>query len=140
MIEFEVPGKPRPQGSKRHVGNGRMIESSQYVAAWRELVAVMAHQAMKQQGVLPFSKGDPVCLSVDLFFARPKCQFKKSGLKPDAPLMHTQKPDVDKVARAVLDALTGIVFADDSQVIRLAIVKNWSDRDYSIIRVGDIPW
>ena len=140
MIEFEVPGKPRPQGSKRHVGKGRMIESSPYVAAWREMVACMAHQEMQRNKLTCHPKGVPIIVYARLYFERPACHFKKSGLKSDAPLFHAQKPDVDKVSRAILDGLTGIVFADDSQVIRLDVHKNWYDRDYTIIRVGEAPW
>lgn len=40
-----VPGTPRPQGSKRHVGGGRMIESSKYVKAWREKVSQISKHA-----------------------------------------------------------------------------------------------
>ena len=42
MITFHVSGTPAPQGSKRHVGGGRMIESSKKVEPWREAVARVA--------------------------------------------------------------------------------------------------
>ena len=48
-ITFEVYGQPAPQGSKRHVGGGRMIESSKAVAPWREAVKWAAIEAMTQR-------------------------------------------------------------------------------------------
>ena len=140
MIEFEVPGKPRPQGSKRHVGNGRMIESSKYVAAWRELVACMADEAMKDSNLTCVPNGFPLTLNVSLFFARPACHYKKGELRDDAPQFFTKVPDLSKVMRSIEDAMTGIVYADDRQLVKEVVTKDWSDRDYSIIRVGDIPW
>lgn len=46
MIAFDVYGEPAPQGSKRHVGGGRMIESSAKVKPWRQDVVAAAREAM----------------------------------------------------------------------------------------------
>lgn len=42
---------------------------------------------------------------------------------------HTKRPDVDKLARAALDALTGVLFKDDSQVTRLTASKEYAAMD-----------
>src|SRR5690606_16868121 len=47
-LELFVPGRPAPQGSKRHVGNGVMLESSKAVAAWRTTIAWHAAQAYRE--------------------------------------------------------------------------------------------
>lgn len=106
-----VPGVPAPQGSKRHVGRGIMVESSKEVGPWRERIALAAHQ----QGC-PLV-GGAVELELDFVMPRPKSAPKSRT--PDA----VKRPDIDKLARAVLDALTGVVLADDSQVVRLTVVK-----------------
>ena len=46
LIEFWVEGIPRPQGSKRHVGNGRMVEASKHTAGWRKAVSQAALAAL----------------------------------------------------------------------------------------------
>ena len=51
MIWFFVPGVPAPQGSKRHVGNGRMVESSKDLPAWRHSVGWKAREAMGNRPV-----------------------------------------------------------------------------------------
>jgi Holliday junction resolvase RusA-like endonuclease len=66
------------------------------------------------------------CLAVSLTFylARPKGHFRSNGqLKPNAPVfLHDKKPDVDNLAKAVLDALTGIrAWLDDAQVCELNV-------------------
>ena len=117
IVEIIIEGTPRPQGSKRHVGNGIMVESSKHVADWRNWVRLKASQAMKEQRCEVIQKPLPVFVTITFGFDRPKKHFRSNGeLKPDAPVYHTGKPDVDKLLRAVLDAMTGIVFVDDSQV------------------------
>jgi len=113
-IEYTIPGIPRPQGSKRHVGNGRMIEMSKFVANWRSLVSLQSHIAMK--GLEIVRKPLVVSISAEFYFDRPKSHYTTTGLRLTAASGHTGRPDVDKLLRAMLDGMTGIVFEDDSQV------------------------
>ena len=112
---FFVPGSPAPQGSKRHVGGGRMIESSKYVGPWRATIAGVAGQCIEYG-----PRVGPVAVALDFVLPRPKSE-------PKTTRPHTRRPDVDKLARAVLDALTGIYFADDSQVDSLAATKRTAE-------------
>ena len=59
-------------------------------------------------------------VSLGFAFLRPKSVSKKKR-----PYV-TVKPDVDKLARAVLDAMTGVVFRDDAQVVKLEVEKQYS--------------
>lgn len=112
-----VPGDAAPQGSKRHVGRGRMVESSKAVGPWRERVALAAHQ----HGWTLAPAGVPV--AVELVFVRPRPVSAPKRRTPAA----VRKPDLDKLARAVLDALTGIAWADDSQVVDLRASKRLAE-------------
>lgn len=113
LEEFFVPGKPAPQGSKRHVGRGILIESSKEVGPWRERVALQAHNVMAGRSV---SDG---AVSVVLNFVLPRPKSTPKSRTPAA----SKRPDVDKLARAILDALTGVCFSDDSQVVSLCAYK-----------------
>ena len=106
-----IPGRPAPQGSKRHLGNGIMVESSKAVKPWRVDVAwaVRAH--------FPTPLDGAVRLELEFVMPRPKSAPKRST--PPA----IKRPDVDKLARAVLDAITGVVVADDSQIVELVASK-----------------
>jgi crossover junction endodeoxyribonuclease RusA len=120
-ITFVVPGKPAPQGSKAFKGfrNGRgvMVESSKDVGAWRERVALSAHNAMCGRSLL----AGPITLGLDFVLPRPKSAPKRST--PHA----IKRPDVDKLARACLDAITGIIVGDDSQIVDLHATKRLAE-------------
>lgn len=116
-ITFFVPGKAAPQGSKRHVGRGILVESSKEVGPWRERVALVAHNAMRGHAV---SAG---AVTVTLNFVLPR---PKSAPKTKTPPA-IKRPDIDKLERAILDAVTGVCFLDDSQVISLCGYKRLAD-------------
>jgi crossover junction endodeoxyribonuclease RusA len=102
---FFVTGTPAPQGSKRHVGRGVMVESSEAVRPWRQAVAVEA----KRQPVR-FPAGMPVLVEVTFFRRRPKSAKKL--------LYPVTKPDGDKLLRAICDALeTSGVVPHDAQIV-----------------------
>ena len=126
MIRIVVRGTPAPQGSKRHVGGGRMIEMSKAVGPWREAVRAETQDAMTQ----PMTGA----ISVDITFLlrRPQGHYRTgryaSQLHPAAPPVPAGRPDIDKLCRAVLDGLTeGGAWKDDGQVAWLAARKIWAD-------------
>jgi crossover junction endodeoxyribonuclease RusA len=121
MIEYTIEGIPRPQGSKRHVGKGIMVESSKYVANWRAFARLKATIAM--QGKDRLAKPTAVKLVVMFGFDRPQKHFTAKGRRADAPFYHTGKPDTDKLLRALLDSMSGVVYDDDSQVAVVEVRK-----------------
>jgi Holliday junction resolvase RusA-like endonuclease len=67
-------------------------------------------------------------LIVGFYFQRPKSHYTAKGtLKAGAPRFMKQKPDLDKLVRSVMDALSGYAFADDQQVALLQAHKDWTD-------------
>lgn len=130
-LEVFVPGKPAAQGSKRHVGGGRMIEQSKAVAPWRERVAYLAMQA--RGSAVPLEREFPVRLVLNFVMPRPTSAPKRST--PPA----IRQPDLDKCIRAVGDALTGVVWVDDAQVVAINACKRLANIDEGPgchIRVG----
>jgi crossover junction endodeoxyribonuclease RusA len=117
ILTFHVPGKPAPQGSKRFVGRGIMIESSREVGPWRERVALAAHNAMCGRNLL----AGPITVGLAFTMPRPKSAPKRST--PPA----VKRPDIDKLARACLDAITGIIVGDDSQIVDLHATKRLAE-------------
>jgi crossover junction endodeoxyribonuclease RusA len=119
---FVVEGlSPAPQGSKRHVGGGRMIESSAKVKPWREAV----RQSALATGAPMTDRA--VFVHLAFRFTRPKGHHNSKGqLKPSAPITHITRPDIDKLCRSTLDGLTGVLFKDDSQVAFLVASKEYA--------------
>jgi crossover junction endodeoxyribonuclease RusA len=116
-VSFFVPGKPAPQGSKRHVGRGILVESSKAVGPWRERVALVAREAAGAPGPQMFTDGDPLMVRIEFVMPRPASTPKRTT--PPA----VKRPDVDKLARAVLDAITDVLIHDDSAVVSLTATK-----------------
>lgn len=130
-IQFRVIGEPAPQGSKRHVGRGILVESSKKVKPWRQDVAAAALAA--RDGCEPMSH--PVCVSLRFFLARPK-SAPKSRRHPD------RKPDLDKLIRSTFDAIvTAGLIRDDAQVVDIFASKEfaYSEPLGALIRVWEIP-
>ena len=125
MAIFTVDGlSPAPQGSKRHVGGGRMVESSAKVKPWREAVRQEALATGVRITALP------VFVHLKFRFTRPKGHLNTQGnLKPSAPIDHIKRPDLDKLVRSTLDGLTGTLFHDDSQVSFLVASKAYASQD-----------
>lgn len=113
-VEFFVPGIPQPQGSKRGFvsANGKvsLVEASAGVKPWRSDVKVFAAEAMRDRTLLT----GPVYLHCDFIMKRPLSTPKT---KPTPPA--TKKPDLDKLLRAIGDALKGTVYAEDSLIVEI---------------------
>jgi Holliday junction resolvase RusA-like endonuclease len=87
---------------------------------WRATVALAAHDAMKQA---PLFGDKPIYLNILFFMPRPQNHYGKKGLKTSAPKWHTKKPDATKLLRSTEDAMTGIVYRDDSVVAKVEVEK-----------------
>lgn len=126
-VSVTVYGMPAPQGSKRHVGGGRMIESSAKVRPWRALVTAAAVDAAAACGWSP-DPGTPLALEVTFTLPRPRAHFRTGAhdreLRFGAPTVPGVRPDLDKLLRSTLDALTDSgVISDDSRVVTITAAK-----------------
>ena len=152
-----VVGEPVTQGSKRsyvprhpstgqpYYKNGRIVsavveDNKEALASWRSLVA---DAARKHVGGCPhFERGSPLHLAIAFLKPRLKGHFgtgRNAGrLKSSAPDYPTTKPDLLKLARAVEDAMTGIVYVDDSQIVRESLEKLYSNTWGAIVTVSEM--
>lgn len=122
--DLHVLGTPAPQGSKRHVGRGILVESSKKVGPWREAVvaAAITHD------ISGINIDTAVDIDITFWFARPKSHFATKGLRVSAPIWPAVKPDIDKVVRSTLDALVQAdILRDDALVTALAARKRYAD-------------
>lgn len=122
---FTVLGTPAPQGSKRHVGRGIMVESSAKVKPWREAV-----KAAYSWDDVAFPGPAPVVVRVEFFLARPQGHYgtgKNAGIvKDSAPRFPAGKPDIDKLLRSTLDGLGEAgMWGDDAQVVTVLGEKRY---------------
>lgn len=113
LLDLTIPIRPVPQGRPRLGKAGFAYtppRTRQYVAAIREAARAVWADREAITG--------PIVVLVETQFQLPKSAKGRTH--------HTQRPDVDNLAKAVLDALNKLVFADDAQIVRLIASKAWS--------------
>ena len=129
-LSFTVYGVAQPKGNLRAFqGRGMrypvITESNRSVKSWQQLIAAAATAALSERppDERHLVTGGVRC-EVTFYLPRPKalctprCRLR--------PIAHTKAPDLDKCARAVLDALTSVVWHDDAQVVDLVAAKRYA--------------
>ena len=131
-IVFDVSGDPVPQPRPRVSTRGGFarayVPQKHPVHAYRRAIAFEAVKAGAKPG-----RGT-VNVVIEAVFVRPKYHKTKRGVKVTAPEIPRQ--DVDNVAKAVLDALNGVAWVDDTQVARLVIEKSYGDEGRTTVEIS----
>jgi Holliday junction resolvase RusA-like endonuclease len=133
-LVVNVVGLPAPQGShKGFVVKGRAVITSdnKKTRPWRQDVTAAVVDTIAQTPDFEPYTG-PVLVDIGFYMPRPRYHFRTgkraNELRPDAPHYVDKKPDLDKLVRAILDALTAsAVFRDDAQVAMLVTSKAYAD-------------
>ena len=130
-VTFSVAGQPVPQPRPRVStagGFARAYVPGQHpVHAYREAIAAAARAA----GLT--TTGEPLNVVIDAVFERPKSHMCKAGVKATAPRL--PRPDVDNIAKAVLDSLQEVM-GDDSLVGRLVVEKSYGPEARTTVRIS----
>ena len=127
-LRIFVPGTPVAKGSTHaFVNKGKAITvqtNAKKQKPWASLIALTA-----QQGWTGGLYEGPVRVTLCFRFTRPKSHFRTGKFaampKPGAPVCKLSVPDLDKLTRCVLDALTGVVWVDDKQVVGCQASKGY---------------
>lgn len=117
-------GKPRPKVNR----NGRVWTPKKFTK-YESLIAAM----YRETGCEPFC--GPVMVKVDTYRALPKSRPKKVITEADR-----YKPDADNILKIVLDALNGVAYQDDSQVVMVQMTKHPRERrvEYMVVEVSEV--
>jgi Holliday junction resolvase RusA-like endonuclease len=129
MISFRVPGIPQPGGSKRgfvtKAGRVAIVEDAKKNKPWRVSVqgaALAAHSGGPLSG--------PLALRVVFVMPRPKGHFGSGRnahvVRASAPRFPASKPDTTKLLRSTEDALSGVLWADDAQIVTQHVTKRYA--------------
>lgn len=122
-LNIEIPGEAVPQGRprfNRYTGRAYDPEKS------KQYKAKVQTEAKKVAPVKPVEC--PVCLFIKIYRSIPKSFSKKKRQAiADGRLLPTTKPDVSNIVKGIEDALNGVWYADDSQIVSLYAIKHYSD-------------
>ncbi len=125
ITEFFVLGAPKPQGRPRAFKRGNHAAVYSPSTEWKESVKYAAAKLDKIEA-------EALEVNLEFFFSRPKSHYRSGKnshlLKDSAPKYHTKKPDVDNLAKCILDACQDAgLFKDDSAIVGLTIEKFYID-------------
>lgn len=128
IAEFRVPGIPVGKARARVVvNNGRaMAYTPEKTVNFEALVRFYAQQAR-----VPFIEAGPLVLTVEFVRTFPKSMPKKRR----ATERPTTKPDLSNLLKGVEDALNGVAWRDDSQLVDVRMTKRYGDVPETIVRI-----
>jgi Holliday junction resolvase RusA-like endonuclease len=133
VISFAIPGKPfgkqRPRATARG-GHARVYTPAQTVSFERQVGAIAAP-------LFPSPMAGPLRLTVIATFA-PADSKSRRAREAMIGTPHTQRPDTDNCAKAVMDGLNRIAWADDAQVAEIVARKQWGTDNGTLVVVEAI--
>lgn len=139
ILNFVAFGLPSPGGSKnafRNPHTGRIVvvdAGGKKTRTWRTVVAHAARTAMSGSELMK----PPLALVIEFRMPRPKHHYKSNGeIKQDAPWFPIVRPDLTKLLRSTEDAMTGIVWHDDSQIVEQNIHRTYSSVEDTGARIS----
>ena len=127
MIVLEIVGHPAPKGSPRVVRRGKnihVLKDSKKTETWHKCVACEALAVLGDRQ-LPIFCDQALRVRLEFRLRRPVGHFGKRGLRPSARPHPSVKPDLDKLVRATLDPLEGVVFDGDSRIVAIDATKRY---------------
>lgn len=141
LIEFDVQGQPmaQPRVKARNAGGFIKIYTPSIADKWKAAVGETAKASIME----PIK--EPCFVSLDFRFTRPKCHFgtgkNSTRLKPAAPMIHSQKPDIDNLVKAVLDGMVKFgALKDDDIVVGTLAIKGWEGDKGPGVSVSITSW
>lgn len=138
--QLTVYGNAEPAGSKRAFYRPslgvRVVDANPKSREWKNLVAQEAGKIAN--GTLQ----GPLDLEAVFYRPRPANHYgtgrNAAVLKRSAPLYPTTRPDATKLLRGIEDALTGVLYRDDAQIVRQVISKEWGEPARVVIVIKEI--
>ncbi len=134
FIQFAVRGFPQQKGSKRPMwatkqGRSYLLDMNPKAKSWQQTVSLTARQYAPHAGLWL----GPIAL--ELLFTLPK----PKSLPKHRPSWAIRRPDLGKLARTVEDALTGVIYKDDSQIIYQSNKKEYGNAPGVEVVVSQVP-
>ena len=134
MIKFTIPGPPQGKGRPRFTKSGHTYTPAK-TAEYEKLVQAEYMRQCAGQSL----HGQPVRISIDVFFEIPQNTSKKRRSEMmGMDRSPTKKPDIDNVIKIITDALNGIAYDDDAQIVSLSATKFYDETPHVDVRLDDV--
>ena len=137
QITYSVPGEPRGKGRPKFARRGNFVKTytDAKTASYEDQIRFYALKAMGDSKVIEGA----VRVFVSIRMAVPKSYSKKrreaclSG--SEKPL---KKPDWDNVAKSICDAMNGIVYGDDTQIVEAHVTKQYAAQSQVVVLIQEV--
>lgn len=128
MIIFRIPGKPQGKARARTFYNPKLGRSQsvtpENTVMYENYIKLLYNTSYAGEGW--FNK-EPLAMKIIAYFEIPKSTTKKVRERIESGLeFPTKKPDADNIAKVVCDALNGTAYGDDTQIVRLEVLKEYT--------------
>lgn len=128
-IRFSVPGKPQGKARARTVYNLATKRTTSYTPQETVLYENLIKTCYRQVTDSIFDHGEALEVGIVANFEPVKSTPKKQRqLMLDGSIYPTKKPDIDNIIKVVLDALNGVAYKDDTQVIDVMATKRYAEK------------
>jgi Holliday junction resolvase RusA-like endonuclease len=137
IVSFEIPGNPVAKGRARAFKRVNYIAhyTPEKTVNYENLVKMVAMQDMKGKQLI----AGPISMVISLFFQIPESWSNKKRLSAlNGTVRPTVKPDLDNCCKVVADALNGVVWHDDKQVVEVTVKKFYSDRPRANVSITEL--
>ena len=131
-VEFVI--HERPVSWKRARQRGKQFFVDPETRAWKELVAKSFLEKVGP-GFRPLET--PIELVLAFRMPMPASWSKRRRSEMDGQ-PHTQKPDIDNLAKAIMDALNGVAWVDDGQVFTVGSIKGWGPAGAVLVEIREV--
>lgn len=127
-IGFFVPGPPQGKARARTYRNNGVTRTvtPEKTVLYENLIKI---QYEREAHGFRFGDDTPLTVTIEAFYAIPKSTTKKDRARiKSGELKPTKKPDLDNIAKVVCDALNGVAYRDDKNIVTLEVRKSYSER------------
>lgn len=130
MIKFTIPGEPQGKARARtfyHQKANRVVSMTpEKTQNYENLIKMVATQEQEDK---PIPAVEPLEITIKAYYSIPNSDSKKKKqMKLDGLIRPTKKPDADNVCKVVCDALNGVCYKDDTQIVKAIIEKYYSEK------------
>lgn len=125
-------------GAVRMTRNGKWVnKNAQRYLAYKDEIRLQVNAYMKQNGQ-EMLRG-PIHVDMKVYMAVPNSYSKKrKAACLNGEEYPTKKPDIDNMFKGITDALNGICYEDDKQIITVTMGKFYAEKDYTEITITEV--
>jgi len=140
-LVFYIEGVPIAKGRPKFARRGKFVTTytPKKTKAYEEDVKTAALEYLERNFKIFNILRTPISVTIDIALGVPKSYSKKrreaclSG--EERPL---KKPDIDNVAKCITDALNGVLYIDDCQIVRLSITKRYDVVPHAVVLIKEV--